>query len=347
MTRSDSIYEVERLIEVIEEGIEKIREGVKGKPIGIWAVISEYNSPLAAPMGYAISAMLAGNTVIMIPPKECPFPSYLLYDILASAGLPDGVFNLIFDRLGKATKTLIENENLKGIVATGRGDRFEEMMFAAVDDIKVINEFKGMNPLLIYRPASMQSAADAAIMSAFGYSGQRIDSCSKVIITADEQRTFVDHLLVAAKKMVIGDPAEKETFAGPVISKASVERFLEIVKDSKDHLVFGGKRITNEVTEAGHYVIPAIFVGLPEDDLLNIMDNSLPILSVQVANDLDEAMEMVNDCELGSSTGIISKDERVIERFLGEADSDVVYVNGTSDNVGVAIKADVIEFLKK
>ncbi|MDR0777912.1 MAG: aldehyde dehydrogenase family protein [Methanomassiliicoccaceae archaeon] len=348
MTRDDSIYEAERLIEVIEEGIEKIMEGVKGRPIGVWAVISEYNSPLAAPMSYAVSAMLAGNTVIMIPPKECPFPSYLLYDIFVSAGLPDGVFNLIFDRRGKATGTLMENENIKGIVATGRGDRFEDMMFAAVDDsVKVISEFKGMNPLLIYRPQSMQAAADAAIMSAFGYSGQRVDSCSKVIITAGEQRTFIDHLLLAAKKMVIGDPAEKETFAGPVISRESMEMFLELVKGSKDNLVFGGKQMINEVTEAGHYVMPAIFVGLPEDHVLNTMDNSLPILSVQTVNDIDEAIEMANSCEFGSSMGIISKDERIIERFLGEASSDVVYVNGTSDTVGVAIRADVTEFLKK
>jgi acyl-CoA reductase-like NAD-dependent aldehyde dehydrogenase len=347
MTREDSIYEAERLIEVIEDGIGRIREGVKGKPIGTWAVISEYNSPLAAPMGYAISAMLAGNTVVMIPPKECPFPAYMIYDILSTV-LPDGVFNLIYDPRGKATKNLMENENIKGIVATGRGDKFEDMMFAAVnDDLKVVSEFKGMNPMLIYRPASMQAAADAAILSAFGYSGQRMDSCSKVVIIAGEQKMFIDHLLVAAKRMVIGDPAEKGTFAGPVISKENMEKFLEIVKGSKDNLVFGGKRITNEVTEAGNYVMPAIFVGLPGDHTLNIMDHSLPILSVQVANDLDEAMELVNDCEFGSSMGIISKDERVVERFIGEAGSDVVYVNATSDTVGVAIKADVTAFLRK
>jgi acyl-CoA reductase-like NAD-dependent aldehyde dehydrogenase len=299
-------------------------------------------------MGYAISAILAGNTVVMIPPKECPFPVYMVYDILVSAGLPDGVINVIYDRLGKATKTLIENENIKGIAASGRGDRFEEMMFATVDhDLKIISEFKGMNPLLIYRPASMQAAADVAILSAFGYSGQRIDSCSKVIITAGEQRQFIDYLLISAKKIVVGDPAEKETFAGPVISKENAERFLAIVKDSKDDLIFGGKRIINEITEAGHYVMPAIFVGLPEDHVLNIMDHSLPILSIQMANDLNEAMEMVNDCEYGSSMGIISKDEKIIERFLGEAGSDIVYVNASSDTVGVAIKADVSEFLRK
>jgi acyl-CoA reductase-like NAD-dependent aldehyde dehydrogenase len=93
--------------------------------------------------------------------------------------------------------------------------------------------------------------------------------------------------------------------------------------------------------------MPAIFIGLPEDHDLNTMDHSLPILSVQTVNGLDDAIEMANDCEYGLSMGIISKDEKIIERFLGEANSDAVYVNGSSDTIGVATKADVTEFLKK
>jgi len=347
MTRDGSIYEVERLIEVIEDGIKKIKDGVKGKPIGTFAIISEYNSPLAAPMGYAVAAMLAGNCVIVIPPKECPFPVYMLYDIFAKL-IPDGVFNLIFDRRGKATAALTDNEEIKGIVATGRGDRFEDLMFAAVnDEIMFIGEFKGMNPLVIYRPPSMNAAAEITVNSAFMYSGQHVDSCSKVIVTTNEQKQFLDSLLVSAKKMIIDDPAEKETFAGPVISKENMDMFLNIVKENKDNLIFGGKRISNEITESGYYVMPAIFFGLPEDHELNEMDHSLPILSVQLANDIDEAIEMANNCEFGIGSGIVSKDEKVIEKFLGETGSDIVYVNGSSSAVGTALRADVLEFLRK
>ncbi|MDR2865785.1 MAG: aldehyde dehydrogenase family protein [Methanomassiliicoccaceae archaeon] len=347
MTRKGSIYEVDRLIEIIDDGIKKLREGVKGRPIGVWAIISEYNSPLAAPMGHAISAMLAGNTVVLIPPKECPFPVYMIYDMLVNAAVPDGVFNLIFDRRGKATRSLTENVNLGGIAAIGRSDRFEDLMFASVDDELVfISEFKGMNPLMIYRPASMQAAAEAAISSAFSYSGQRTDSCSKVIVTAGEQKQFIDCLLAAAKDITVGDPAEKGTHIGPVISKESMDVFLRTVRGARDHLIFGGKRVSDETTEAGYYVMPAIFAGLPEDHELNGMDHSLPILSVQIADDLNEAMEMAGDCETGPGSGIMSKDEKVIERFLGEADTDVVYINGPSSVIGTALKADIANFMR-
>ena len=348
MTREDATYEAERLIKVTEDGIGKVKEGMKGKPVGAWAVISEYNSPLAAPIGYAVSAMLAGNTVVMIPPKECPYPVYMIYDILVSAGLPDGVLNIIFDSKGKAAGALADNEDIKGIAATGRSDRFEELMFAAVDDeLTFISEFKGMNPLVIYRPQSMQAAAEIAIDSAFGYAGQRMDSCSKVIITVNEQKQFIDHLLTAAKKITVGDPAEPGVHVGPVISKGSMDNFLNIVKENKDCLIFGGKRAVSEETEAGCYVMPAIFAGLSADSELNGMDHSLPILSVQMVNSIEEAVEAANECEFGSSMGIISKDEKVIERFLKDAGSDAVYVNGSSRIIGTAVKADAEAFLKR
>ena len=345
MTREDSVYEVERLIEIIEDDSEKIKTA-KGKPTGAWAVISEYNSPLAAPMGYAVSAMLAGNSVIIVPPKECPFPVYAVYEIIAPL-LPDGVLNVIFDRTGKAANALIENESIVGVAAIGRSDRFEDLMFAAVNDqLLFIGEFKGMNPLVIYKPSSMQTAASIAVASAFRYSGQRIDSCSKVIVTMNEQKQFIEHLLEEANKIVVGDPAEKGTFVGPVVSRENMENFLRIVRENKDYLIFGGKRVTGEVTDAGYYVVPAIFAGLPEEHELNAIDHSLPILSVQIVSDFKEAMEMAADCEFGMSSGIVSKDEKVIERFLGEVNPDVVYVNGPSETVGTATRANVSEFLK-
>ncbi|MCL2142783.1 MAG: aldehyde dehydrogenase family protein [Methanomassiliicoccaceae archaeon] len=347
MTRNDSLYEADRLAEVIGTGIKEIRDSVKGKPAGVWAVISEYNSPLAAPMGYAAAAMLAGNTVIVIPPKECPFPVYLVYEIMAAV-LPDGVLNLLYDRKGKAMRALAESEHIAGIAAIGRGDGFEDIMFSAAgDDLMFMNEFKGMNPLFVHRPASMQAAAEIAIASAFGHSGQRTDSCSKVIVTAAEQRSFIDQLLSAAKKITVGDPAEKDTFMGPVISEENMERFMNIVKEHKDNLIFGGKRVMNDVTNAGNYVMPAIFAGLPDDNELNTMDHSLPILSVHIVNDEEEAAEAANGCEFGHGMGIVSKDENIVERFVAGACSDIVYVNGPSSIVGVAINADISQFMRK
>ena len=120
MTRDDALEEVDRLIEVIAKACDDIEEK-KGKAIGVWAVLSSHNSPLAAPMGYACAAMIAGNTVIMIPSVRAPVPVFALYEILEDAGLPGGVLNVIVDRSMKykCTNDLANNPDVSGVVAAG------------------------------------------------------------------------------------------------------------------------------------------------------------------------------------------------------------------------------------
>jgi len=346
MIRSESIREVDKVIDVLEEACKRIKV-VKGKPIGVWAVVSSYNSPLASPMGYAMTAMLAGNAVVLMPSKYSPFPIYAMYDILTSAGLPDGVLNLILDRNGKATDSLVNNPDIAGIIAIGSGKRMEDMMFLQADDsIAFINEIKGMNPILVYKPSNIKEVAKAIIRSAFSYSGQRIDSCSKVVVMAEEQKSFMDALLAEAKKMVVGDPTERETTIGPVISESQMQDFLRYVQSVKDNLIFGGKQVRDEATEAGFFVIPAIVTGLSEEHDLNNIDCALPILSVQIVENLEDAWEVMNTSEYGLSAGIFSKSDKVIEMFKENVQVDHIFMNDPSGMSCAASKAKIENFLK-
>ncbi|MBR7123499.1 MAG: aldehyde dehydrogenase family protein, partial [Candidatus Methanomethylophilaceae archaeon] len=144
MTRDEALDEVERLIEVIDDGCQDLDEGINGSPAGVWAILSEYNSPLAAPMGYAAAAMMAGNTVVIIPSKYTPAPIFFVYEMFVKAGLPDGVLNIITDRFDSTTNSLANNMDVSGIVAIGSGDRLENLMFLQADeDLRFINEIKG------------------------------------------------------------------------------------------------------------------------------------------------------------------------------------------------------------
>ena len=95
MTRREAYDEVVSFLDILAEEINRA-ESFKGKPRGVWAVCSTYCSPLAAPAAYALVAMLAGNTTVVANDRFCPVPMYILYDICAKCGLPDGVFNLMF-----------------------------------------------------------------------------------------------------------------------------------------------------------------------------------------------------------------------------------------------------------
>ncbi len=347
MTRAEAIDEVEKLIEVIDDACQTASDGIDGEPLGVWAVISAFNSPLASPMGYAICAMLAGNTVVMIPSKYVPVPVYMVYDLLVHNGLPDGVFNLIADRFDDSTNSLANNLDVVGIVATGSGDRLENLMFMqAEEDLAFINEIKGMNPIFVHRPSSMKDAVRKVVHSAFAFAGQHVCSCSKVVITEKEQTSFVSTLLEEVKSLKIGDPAEPDTDMGPIISEGNLKRFKNIVSDNSPYLLYGGNKLSGIEVDAGYYVTPAIFMGLPEMEDLNNMDNSLPILVIQVVSDVDEAIDMINCSEYGLSAGIITKDDEVADRFIREVNADEIFVNDPSVIIGSACKAKVENFLE-
>ena len=347
MTRDDALEEVDRLIEVIAKACDDIEEK-KGKAIGVWAVLSSHNSPLAAPMGYACAAMIAGNTVIMIPSVRAPVPVFALYEILEDAGLPGGVLNIIVDRSMKykCTTDLANNPEVSGIVAAGSGQRMEDLMFLQMDDeLRFINEIKGMNPILVYKPGNMKEAARTVLDSAFSYMGQRLDSCSKVVVLENEQKAFIDALVAEAKNIKITDPNEPDAFAGPIISERKVERFLQMADELRGNIIFGGKRVKDMLTENGYYVTPAIVMGLDEEHDLNNMDSALPILSVQVVEDIDQAIDIINCTEYGMCAGVITKDQAFAERFVDEINADEVFINDPSNIIGVASRALVANFM--
>ena len=340
MTKLRAMEEVNEFIVTLKKVIKEAKD-LKGKPMGVWAVVSEYNTPFASPASYAAAAMLAGNTVVMIPSKYTPVPMFMFYDVLKNASLPPGVLNLIVGRRKKMTSTLVNNEDIVGIAASGSGERMEEMMFIqANDELRFVNGIKGMNPILIYKPKNMVHAAEAIVKDAFSFSGQDIHACSKVIVTADEQKPFMDAVLKACSKISVGDPIEDETNVGPIISESKMDEFLEIAKKLKDHVTYGGSVAKVESAD-GYYVKPMILTGLKDDHEMNNIDHSLPILSIQSANDIEEAVELINDCEFGLYTGIYSRDDDIVKMFEETAVADHAYVNERTLRPTVSLKTFV------
>ncbi|MBR4505074.1 MAG: aldehyde dehydrogenase family protein [Candidatus Methanomethylophilaceae archaeon] len=346
MAREDALLEVDRLIEIMRKAIADGKAGIKGDPTGVWAVISAHNSPLAAPAGYAVAAMVAGNSVIMNPSRYCPSPLYMFYSLAEKAGLPGGVLNLIVDTRDKTTDDLANDMRVAGVVAAGSGERLEDLMFLQVDDeLGFINEIKGMNPAIVYHPADMKAAARAVAESAFAYSGQRPFSCSKVIVTADEQRKFLDALTAEVGKIVISDPVNDTTFSGPIISRKSEERYRALLAENAGFIV--AKADPSEDSPMGPYVPFAVLAGLDDENDLSFMDSGFPILNVKVVDSLDDAFFELENTECGLSAGIFSKDQKAIGRFEEEADAPLRFVNKSSRSLAPGIWAVAERFTKR
>jgi len=346
MTRRESVAEVDRLIAVMESECRNIKT-LKGKPLGIWAIISSHNSPLASPMGLASAAMLAGNTVVVAPSRYCPVPVYTVYEILEKAGLPPGVFNLIADRKDSISENLANDERVVGVAVSGSGKKVEDMIFLQIDDeLAFINELKGMNPIIIHKPIDNERAVRDVISSAFSYSGQRLYSTSKLIITEESRQKFLDVLIEHLMSIKVGDPAENDVFMGPIISEENLKSFNKTIDEVKENLLFGGKKVTDDFTQNGCYVLPAVFMGLKDENPLTYMDRGLPLLFIKVVLNIEDAIEEVANTECGLSAGIFTKDQRAISAFRENATAPILFVNESSATIPPALSAKVENFVK-
>ena len=344
MVREDALSEADRLIEAVEALISESK-GFKGRPQGVWAVISAHNSPLASPCAYAVAAMIAGNSVVMCPSKFCPVPIFMFYELVERTELPGGVLNLIVDRKDESTEALANDMRVNGVVATGSGDRLEDLMFLQVDDeLSFINEIKGMNPAIVYRPSDMKAAVKAIIDSAFSFAGQHLYSCSKVIITADDQKRFMEALSEQMKDLDVGDPIDDSTFCGPVISKDAVKRFKKLNDEILPFVIAKAAPVID--APAGCYVCPIAVSGLDDENDLNFMDSGLPILNIKVVGTLDSAFEELEDTECGLSAGLFSKDPKVIERFNRDVDVPFRYINSSSRSLKAAAFCELKRFVR-
>lgn len=344
MVRQDAVAEVDALVSALERIISEA-DGFNGKPMGVWAVLSAHNSPMASPIAYAVGAMIAGNTVVMNPSNTCPLPIYTFYETMERYGLPGGVLSLIVDRNEQSTEDLANDMRVVGIAATGSGERLEDLMFLQVDDeLKFINEIKGMNPAVVYRPSDMKAAARSIIESAFAYGGQRLYSCSKVIVTSDDQKRLMDAIIELMKDLRIGDPVDDTSFSGPLISDAAAKRFQSLTLDNMAYVISRAPVPMN--VPQGAYVAPVVMSGLEEDNDLNYMDSGLPILGIKVVDSIDAAFEELEDTECGLSAGLFTKDPKVIDRFKSEVDVPQVYINESSRSLKPVANLKLADFTK-
>ncbi|MBR2254284.1 MAG: aldehyde dehydrogenase family protein, partial [Candidatus Methanomethylophilaceae archaeon] len=343
MVREDALSEVDAFISAVESAITEAKS-MKGKPTGVWAIVSEHNSPLASPAGAAVACMLGGNCVIMNPTRDAPYPIYQFYEACEKAGLPGGVMNLVVDRKLESTQDLVCDMRLSGVVASGSGKRMDDLMFMMIDDeLRFVYDIKGMNPALVYRPADMKATVKDIIESAFAYSGQRLYSCSKVIVLMEDQKRFMDVLTEYMKDVKVDDPVNDTAFAGPLISMDAAKSYRETVERHLEFVVAKGSAVINL---PDNYVRPVAVTGIPLEDSLDYEDTGLPILDVKVVDSLESAFEELEDTECGLSAGLFSKDQKVIDRFKKQVDVPLQYINKSSRTLAHGLPAKVSLYTK-
>jgi 1-pyrroline-5-carboxylate dehydrogenase len=303
------------------------------RPYGVWAVISPFNFPLALAAGPAGGALVAGNTVVFKPASATPLLGYALYEVMAAAGIPPGVFNFITGGGGTAGQELVDNAGVDGIVFTGSkevGMRLIRDNAGRAVPRPLIIEMGGKNPAIIMSSADLDKASDGVMRSAFSAQGQKCSACSRVYASTTIRDEFVRLLVEKTKKIKIGNPLKRDVYLGPVINEDAVkiyERAIERARQDGGRILTGGGRLTDGELAHGYFVEPTIIDGLPVGHPLFSEELFVPITVVGSVTTLDEAIGLANDTDYGLTAGIFSEDEREIEAFFNRIQAGVTYAN--------------------
>lgn len=344
--RQEAVGDVDEAIDFIEyycsevrrtDGFERVTDPafpeeesrVVLRPYGTWAVICPFNFPLAITAGMTTAALITGNTAVLKPSSAAPLAVHLFYEVLAQAGLPPGVLNLVAGEGEEVGGTLVRSPGIDGVVFTGSRDVGQGIMRSSPPERPVIAEMGSKNPLIVSGEADLDEAADGVVASAFGFAGQKCSACSRLYVHESVYGAFLPLLLERAAELRVGDPFERSTDLGPLITRRALDNYLawsEMARrDGK--VALGGARADGPALARGFYARPTIVEALPETHQLMRRELFVPILCVQRYRALQDAVARANDSEFGLTAGIFSDNEVEVKYFFDAIRSGVVYAN--------------------
>lgn len=288
-------------------------------PIGVSVVISPWNFAYAIMAGTTVAPVVTGNTVLLKPSSNTPVISYKFMEVLEEAGLPKGVVNWIPGSSADIGNYLVEHKDVGLISFTGSKrvgtdimQRASKIQEGQNHMKRVIAEMGGKDTIVVDDEANLDTATDAIVNSAFGFSGQKCSACSRVIAVESIYDELLDRVKAATEKLTVGNAADHNNFMGPVIDEKSLNKikdYLEIGEE-EGRLVTGGK-----VDEsAGNFVYPTIFGDLAHDSRVMQEEIFGPVVGFSKAKDFDQAIDYANDTEYGLTGAVISNNRMKLEQ---------------------------------
>jgi alpha-ketoglutaric semialdehyde dehydrogenase len=300
-------------------------------PVGVVGMITPWNFPVAIPSWKIFPALLAGNGVVIKPSEFAPACCDAFVRACVDAGIPAGLVNVVhgFGDVGAAITTHrgVRAVSFTGSVPTGR------RVAAAAMEVgpKLVSlELGGKNAMIVMHDADLDLVVEGALFGAFGTSGQRCTSTSRLIVQRSVADQIIERLVARASALRVGDPLDPTTDVGPVITADSARRIHDMVERATgegNELVLGGAFVAPDGCDGGSFYAPTILRGAHRDSYIARNEVFGPVLAILEVDDFDEAIETVNDCEYGLSSAIYTRDVNLAMQAVHRLDTGIVYVN--------------------
>ena len=301
------------------------------QPIGVVGAITPWNFPIAIPSWKMIPALVCGNTVVLKPASDTPALGARFVELLAEAGIPDGVVNVVHGGGGSVGDRLVRHPDVPVITLTGSRETGVAVLKSAADHLKHVHlELGGKNAIIVMDDADLELAVDGIVWSAFGTSGQRCTAASRVIAHEAVYDALQSKLVARVEALRLGPGWEDDSDIGPVINKASLEKihsYTEIGRDEGAHLLTGGEAATEGDLAKGFYYRPTIFGDV--DSQMRIAQEEIfgPTTVLIKVRDFDEAIRVSNGIRYGLSSSIFTRDVNKAFRAMRDLQAGITYVN--------------------
>ncbi|MBS0564438.1 MAG: aldehyde dehydrogenase family protein [Proteobacteria bacterium] len=311
---------------------ESVRPGieveVRREPVGVVAIITPWNFPMATPAWKIAPALAFGNAVVWKPANLTPASAVALAGIIARQGLPPGTFNLVMgpgagvgDRLAAAAVDAI---SFTGSVEVGH--RIAALARPLLPKLQM--EMGSKNPMVIMEDCDLDLAVAHAASAAFGGTGQKCTAASRLIVHNKVHDAFAERLAAAAKALRVGHALAPDTQIGPAVSAAQLAGNLDYVAKGRAEgaeLLCGGVALDRPTR--GHFMAPGIFIGTTPAMTVNREEMFAPLTCLQRVASYDEALARANDTPFGLTAGIMTKSLARAMDFRARARAGCVMVN--------------------
>ncbi|MHA6880043.1 aldehyde dehydrogenase family protein [Ralstonia pseudosolanacearum] len=298
------------------------------EPLGVIGLITPWNFPIAIPAWKIAPALAYGNCVVIKPAELVPGSVWELVKIIAEAGAPAGVINLVMGAGAIVGETLVQSPDVDAISFTGSVATGQNIAAKCVATGKKFQlEMGGKNPMLVLDDADLGVAVDACINGSFYSTGQRCTASSRLIVTAGIHDRFVEAMQARMRGLKVGNALEASTQIGPVVDArqlAQDERYIELAR-SEGGSVFGGHRV--EAATSGFFLAPALITDTTPGMTINRDEVFGPVASVIKVADYEEALAVANDTRFGLTAGLCTTSLKYASHFKRHAQVGMVMIN--------------------
>jgi aldehyde dehydrogenase (NAD+) len=311
------------------------------EPLGVVAMITPWNFPVAIPAWKLAPALACGNTVVIKPASQAPALALEIAKALGEAGLPKGVLNVVTGEGRAVGGELATNPSIAALSFTGSygvGHQIYQQLAQRMTRAQM--EMGGKNPTIVLADADLDLAARLVALAGFGVTGQACTATSRVIVEKSVVEAFTGKLIEKAKAVVVGNGLKQGVTMGPAVSETQLKgnlNYVQIAQQEGASLLHGGGRLAEGDLEHGFFMQPTVLGNVKPAARIACEEVFGPVIGIIPVENFDEALAVANSVDVGLSASLVTRDFKKALTYAERIEAGVVKVNQIS--TGLALQA--------